>query len=167
MQVMPGTYQDMRLRLDLGADPFDPHDNILAGTAFLRTLYDRYGYPGFFAAYNAGQTRFDDYLVRGIALPDETLHYLSAIAPGLHEAVVAMRPDATAQPLAAEPTAASPSGNALFFVLGATRIEASLPVDGGPGAHAIAPNVAPDSFSSGGLFLPLSGTLRPAQEKPR
>lgn len=54
MQLMPKTWADMRARYGLGRDPFDPHDNILAGAAFLRELHDRYGSPGFLAAYNAG-----------------------------------------------------------------------------------------------------------------
>ena len=73
MQVMPETYDEMRRRHRLGADPYDPHDNILAGAAYLREMYDRYGYPGFLAAYNAGPERYDDYLMRGRALPQETL----------------------------------------------------------------------------------------------
>ena len=99
MQVMPETYAEMRLRHGLGADPYDPSDNILAGVAYLRAMYDRYGYPGFFAAYNAGPARFDDYLLRGVSLPDETLHYLLSISSDLRE-VVAERPDAAARLLA-------------------------------------------------------------------
>ena len=36
MQIMPGTWAELRGRLGLGTDPFDPRDNIFAGTAFLR-----------------------------------------------------------------------------------------------------------------------------------
>jgi soluble lytic murein transglycosylase-like protein len=32
MQIMPETWADLRQRYGLGADPFDPHDNIIAGT---------------------------------------------------------------------------------------------------------------------------------------
>jgi hypothetical protein len=32
------------------ADPCDPHNNILAGAAYLREMLDRYGAPGFLAA---------------------------------------------------------------------------------------------------------------------
>ena len=39
---------------DLGPDPYNVRDNILAGTAYLRELYTRFGYPRLFAAYNAG-----------------------------------------------------------------------------------------------------------------
>ena len=54
MQLMPETWRAMRALLGLGSDPHDPRDNILAGTFYLRLLYDRFGYPGLFAAYNAG-----------------------------------------------------------------------------------------------------------------
>lgn len=47
MQVMPGTYEELRARYDLGDDPFDPHDNILAGAAYIREMYELYGAPGF------------------------------------------------------------------------------------------------------------------------
>ena len=33
MQIMPKTWAELRLRYDLGKDPYDPHDNILAGAA--------------------------------------------------------------------------------------------------------------------------------------
>ena len=35
MQVMPDTYAGLRGRYGLGKDPFEPHNNILAGTASL------------------------------------------------------------------------------------------------------------------------------------
>jgi soluble lytic murein transglycosylase-like protein len=54
MQPMPGNWANLQVRYGLGRDPFDPHDNILAGDAFLREMFDRYGSPGFPAAYNAG-----------------------------------------------------------------------------------------------------------------
>ena len=56
-QVMPATWADLRVRHRLGANPYDPRDNILAGTAYLREMHDRYGSPGFLAAYNAGPGR--------------------------------------------------------------------------------------------------------------
>lgn len=81
MQIMPETWARLRLRYGLGADPFDPHDNILAGAAYLRELHDRYGAPGFFAAYNAGPARYEAHLATGEALPDETLAYVGMLAP--------------------------------------------------------------------------------------
>jgi D-alanyl-D-alanine carboxypeptidase len=83
MQVMPDTYDELRYRYNLGDDPFDPHNNILAGTAYLREMYDRYGAPGFLAAYNAGPNRVDRYLNYGTPLPAETVNYVASIAPHL------------------------------------------------------------------------------------
>ena len=76
MQLMPGTWAMMRRLLALGENPDDPHDNILAGTLYLRMMYDRFGYPGMFAAYNAGPGRFAAHLTTGKVLPPETLNYL-------------------------------------------------------------------------------------------
>src|SRR6478735_2031378 len=64
-------------------DPFDPHDNILAGVAYMREMYDIYGSPGFLAAYNAGPSRLDDYLANNRALPDETRRYVAMIGPDI------------------------------------------------------------------------------------
>ena len=79
MQLMPGTWAEMRERLGLGLDPDDPRDNIVAGTFYLRLLYDRFGYPGLFAAYNAGPARYEKYLAGG-SLPAETIAYLAGIS---------------------------------------------------------------------------------------
>jgi soluble lytic murein transglycosylase-like protein len=83
MQVMPSTFDELRARYNLGDDPYDPHDNIMAGTAYLRELYDLYGSPGFLAAYNAGPGRLDDYLTRNRPLPDETRRYVARIGAHL------------------------------------------------------------------------------------
>jgi soluble lytic murein transglycosylase-like protein len=79
MQLMPGTWSDMHALLGLGPDPQDPRDNILAGTAYLRSLYDRFGYPGLFAAYNAGPARYSAFLAGRRALPEETRSYAAAL----------------------------------------------------------------------------------------
>jgi soluble lytic murein transglycosylase-like protein len=79
MQLMPGTWKEVRRTLNLGADPFDPHDNIAAGAAYLRWLHDRYGDAGFLAAYNAGPGRYDDHLATGRPLPDETISYVEFV----------------------------------------------------------------------------------------
>ncbi|GBQ62220.1 murein transglycosylase [Ameyamaea chiangmaiensis NBRC 103196] len=80
MQLMPGTWKDVRRTHNLGADPFDPHDNIAAGAAYLRWLHDRYGDVGFLAAYNAGPGRYDDHLATGRPLPAETVSYVASVA---------------------------------------------------------------------------------------
>jgi hypothetical protein len=82
MQLMPATYAELRTRYGLGADPFDPHDNIQAGAAYLRELLDQYGERGFLAAYNAGPGRYEDYL-HGRSLPAETTDYVERITSAL------------------------------------------------------------------------------------
>lgn len=79
MQLMPGTWLAMRRTHGLGDDPDDPRDNILAGAAYLRAMYDRFGYPGLFAAYNAGPARYAEHLGRGRRLPAETLAYVAKV----------------------------------------------------------------------------------------
>lgn len=79
MQLMPGTWAEMRDAHGLGADPFDPRDNIFAGAAYLRAMYDRFGYPGLFAAYNAGPRRYARFLA-GADLPGETIRYVARIS---------------------------------------------------------------------------------------
>jgi hypothetical protein len=85
MQIMPDTWSGLRSRYGLGADPFDPHDNILAGAAYLRELHDRFGALGFLAAYNAGPGRYEDHLATGRPLPAETQAYVTALAPLLRD----------------------------------------------------------------------------------
>lgn len=80
MQLMPGTWREMRAVYRLGLNPHDPRDNILAGTAYLRAMYDRFGYPGLFAAYNAGPARYARHLATGGRLPTETVAYVAAVA---------------------------------------------------------------------------------------
>lgn len=81
MQIMPETYAELRLRYGLGANPWNPRDNVLAGASYLRELYDRYGAPGFLAAYDAGPGRWDDYRLRGRPLAPETIAYLARLGP--------------------------------------------------------------------------------------
>jgi hypothetical protein len=85
MQIMPDTWTALRQRYHLGADPYDIHNNILAGAAYLRELHDRYGIPGFLAAYNAGPARWEDHLATGRPLPAETRAYLVRLAPIVEE----------------------------------------------------------------------------------
>jgi soluble lytic murein transglycosylase-like protein len=79
MQLMPGTWGDMRARLHLGNDPHHPRDNILAGAYYLRLMYDRFGYPGLFGAYNAGPARYSAYLAGRSSLPGETRSYMATV----------------------------------------------------------------------------------------
>lgn len=81
MQIMPPTWNELRARHALGTDPFDPRDNIIAGAAYLRDMYDRYGASGMLAAYNAGPGRYETYLRDGRPLPRETQTYLRRLLP--------------------------------------------------------------------------------------
>lgn len=79
MQIMPATWTELRTRYRLGADPYQPRDNILAGAAYLAELHDLYGFPGFLAAYNAGPGRYEKHRVSDEPLPTETEDYVAQI----------------------------------------------------------------------------------------
>ena len=85
MQLMPATYDEVRARYSLSDDAFDPHNNILAGTAYLREMYDAFGSPGMLAAYNGGPARLQDYLTHNRPLPAETRRYVAMIAPYIRD----------------------------------------------------------------------------------
>jgi len=81
MQLMPGTWAAISMQEKLGQNPFDLRANVLAGTAYLRGLIDRYGdLASALAAYNAGPRRIDDWRLRGRALPAETLAYVARLS---------------------------------------------------------------------------------------
>lgn len=77
MQLMPDTWAEMRDRYGIEGDVLDPAANISAGSAYLAEMRDRFGYPGLFAAYNAGPARYVAYLRDGVSLPAETQAYLA------------------------------------------------------------------------------------------
>lgn len=83
MQIMPGTWAELRSEHGLGADPFDRRENILAGAAYLRAMYHRFGAPGFLAAYNAGPGRYAEHLRTGRPLPRETRRYMASLSQEL------------------------------------------------------------------------------------
>ncbi|TIO74960.1 lytic transglycosylase domain-containing protein [Mesorhizobium sp.] len=118
MQVMPGTYTEMRVEHGLGPDPHDPRDNILAGTAYLRAMYERFGFPGLFAAYNAGPERYDHHLQRGKPLPKETVDYLKQLkAAGVSGDDMKQFKGKSVAPKAQD----APSGRSLFFLQDGVR----------------------------------------------
>ncbi|HTO33359.1 MAG TPA: lytic transglycosylase domain-containing protein [Pararhizobium sp.] len=150
MQLMPATWARQRARIGLGSDPFDPHDNIIAGTAYLREMYDRYGATGMLAAYNTGPGRYEDWRDRGRPLPTETRAYVAKIAPLLQTASTATVV-ASASPM--QSVRLSWAQSQLF----AARSDSS---DGASGSFAAAapprPIRAPNAPLSG-LFAPVSG----------
>jgi soluble lytic murein transglycosylase-like protein len=154
MQIMPATWRYLRAKYGLGDDIYDPHDNIIAGAVYLRELYDRYGVPGMFAAYNAGPVRYENHLARGVALPGETVTYVRRLAPSAAAEEGHGSPAVSRDPRAwtraalfsgAPRDLGPPSGPAT-----------SSPVEPGvlPPRLGAAPRVASD------LFIPLSGQSR-------
>ena len=100
LQLMPATWLELTLELGLGNDPYDVRANVLAGSAYLRRMYDRFGSPGFLAAYNAGPQRYADHLAGTQSLPSETRIYVQRVAPLLsgaspHQAALAVDPRAS------------------------------------------------------------------------
>jgi soluble lytic murein transglycosylase-like protein len=81
MQLLPGTWVELSVRYGLGLDPFDPRDNILAGSGYLKEMYDRFGTAGFLAAYHAGPARYEQHLATGQPLPPETIAYIASVTP--------------------------------------------------------------------------------------
>lgn len=73
MQLMPGTARDLGV-----TDSFDPEQNIMAGTRFLRQMLDRYNgdLDSALAAYNWGPGNVDR---KWHSLPRETRNYLSTV----------------------------------------------------------------------------------------
>ena len=137
MQLMPATWNDMRVRFGLGNNPDDPRDNILAGTAYLRLMADRFGYPGCFAAYNAGPARYAAYVAGRSRLPAETIAYVRTVAPRGQTVMPQSQIAATTINVAPTEQEHVPSQPSLFFV---TRVAAEPPSEGEIGER------------SGGLF---------------
>ncbi len=99
MQVMPDTWAGLRIRYRLGRDPWQPRDNILAGTAYLREMWDRYGnVAAMLAAYNAGPGRYDEHRATGRPLPSETRAYVAALLPLLGGATTSEAPERRSEP---------------------------------------------------------------------
>ncbi|MEC9243489.1 MAG: lytic transglycosylase domain-containing protein [Pseudomonadota bacterium] len=125
MQVMPDTWAGLRARYGLGRDPYEPRDNILAGTAYLREMWDRYGnVAAMLAAYNAGPGRYDEYLATGRVLPAETRAYVAALVPVLAS-------EATSDPPVAAPPPPPDWREASLFVMRSadTRTAVASPSD--------------------------------------
>jgi soluble lytic murein transglycosylase-like protein len=147
MQVMPDTWAGLRVRYSLGRDPYDPRDNILAGTAYLREMFDRYGNVGaMLAAYNAGPGRYDEHRATSRPLPAETRAYVAALAPILG-GVAATEPPSSAPPPPPDWREAP-----LFFMRpGDTRAVAAPPSDAQSGdARATVPARDPADAESKG-----------------
>lgn len=188
MQLMPATYADMRNQYGLGNDPYDPHDNIMAGTAYIRQMYDRYGSPGFLAAYNAGPGRVDSYLAGESNLPSETVNYLASVAPHLSGNATATGPLAvyaenTSNYANGVPASLPPETPPQTAPLIASAQAATLPRGGcdpnaaydpyrpcGPVPLAVAkaaPNTNFDALAANGVSVPLTPAATPEPSQPQ
>ncbi|MHC5307782.1 lytic transglycosylase domain-containing protein [Bartonella sp. LJL80] len=78
MQIMPDTYAELKQQYGLRKNAFDPHDNIIAGSGYLKQMYLQFGKKGYLAAYNAGPGRYQSHL-KGRALPAETRAYVAKV----------------------------------------------------------------------------------------
>jgi soluble lytic murein transglycosylase-like protein len=155
MQIMPDTWSELRARYGLGHDPFDPHDNILAGAAYLREMHDRYGSPGFLAAYNAGPQRYEEYLAGARALPAETRAYVAVLAP-----LIGGKPLDDAASISSDPLAWTRSP--LFVVRANGSANAAPPQEQRtPGDNATTPRAR-----DAGELSPRSSSLFVAQASP-
>lgn len=163
MQLMPATWDALRTKYGLGNDPYDAHDNIMAGAAYLREMHDRYGPTGMLAAYNAGPGRYEDHLLRGRPLPSETITYMAKLAPMVgspslsHSAKIAATPAAhwTQAALFAMQSASQDTGAKTVV-----HDAAKAPIDT-PSTAPSTPETTPLKASPTGLFVPLSGSHRP------
>lgn len=157
MQLMPSTYEEMRQRYGLGTDAFNPNDNIIAGTAYLRSMYERYGYPHLFGAYNAGPGRYDAYILNGRPLPSETRDYVEKIVPGVtlkgefHSRQAAGRVSGSVVKRAKIGTQ-----NSLFFVKSGDEYAAK-------NADLTLVTHARNGRAEAALFVPLSGDLHKSE----
>jgi len=151
MQLMPATWARQRARFGLGADPFDPRENIMAGTSYLREMYDSYGASGMLAAYNAGPGRYQDWRDRGRLLPAETRAYVAKIAPMLQPGSVATVVASTS-PMQQVRIAWAESR--LFAV----RPDAAADASGSFAAAAPPTSISAPTSPLNGLFAPVSGS---------
>lgn len=78
MQLMPGTARSMGV-----TRPYDPYQNIMGGSRFLRSMVNRYrgNTELALAAYNAGAGRVDRFVSRTRPLPEITVtRYVPRVA---------------------------------------------------------------------------------------
>lgn len=148
MQIMPDTWAELRLRYRLGANPYDPHDNILAGTAYLRALYDRFGQSGFLAAYNVGPRRYQAHLSEGQPLREETRLYLASLTQ--------MLPELQIDPANLLTVDVPDWMRSALFAVPSTS---PRPADIAPSGQPSAGSSTPASVASGATFAPHSNGL--------
>ena len=173
MQVMPGTYRELQARHGLGDDPYHPYDSLMAGTAYIRQMYDLYGSPAFLVAYNAGPRRLENYLYNNGGMPNETRNYVARVGPGVLRASPVRRAPAEVYAAAEIPLSVPPGprrmdGNTRMAIADAramreqnaqyastppaeapTRLASAAPQSFAPPAFAPVPYAAPSRGRGG------------------
>lgn len=154
MQVMPGTWANLTARHGLGGNAYDPRANIMAGAAYLRDMHDRYGSPGFLAAYNAGPGRFEQYLRGARGLPTETQNYVAKLAPMIGDGgPIPVTVSTAAAGLATQPQRLSWTQASLFAVRTPSTDDTNFVVQSATQSSARVASPTPGT----GLFAPVSG----------
>lgn len=170
MQVMPATYRELQARHGLGDDPYHPYDSIMAGTAYIRQMYDLFGSPAFLAAYNAGPGRLEGFLYNRRGLPTETRNYVARVGPGVIRHSPSRRAPAEIYAAAEIPLRVPPGPRRMDAAtrlalaeqrqireqgaMFASRTPAPAPAAAPPVVLASAPAPAPVISPSGGRVLP-------------
>lgn len=90
MQIMPATWAYLSPRYSLGSDPYDARMNMIGGALYLAELAHRFGWPGAYAAYNAGPARYIRYAANGLPLPAETVAYAARLGGAAAPAIAAI-----------------------------------------------------------------------------
>lgn len=90
MQIMPATWAYLSPRYSLGSDPYDARMNMIGGALYLAELARRFGWPGAYAAYNAGPARYIRYAANGVPLPAETVAYTARLGGVAAPAIAAI-----------------------------------------------------------------------------
>ena len=90
MQITPATWAYLSPRYSLGSDPYDARMNMIGGALYLAELARRFGWPGAYAAYNAGPARYIRYAANGVPLPAETVAYAARLGGAAAPAIAAI-----------------------------------------------------------------------------
>lgn len=154
MQVMPGTWANLTALHSLGGNAYEPRANIMAGAAYLRQMHDRYGSPGFLAAYNAGPGRYEQYLRGERGLPAETQNYVAKLAPLIGSGVTNAVNASTAADAAPMPSPRPSWTQGSLFAVRSSETQNADSV--APSATPSTPHAA-SSAPLNGLFAPVSG----------
>ena len=149
MQVMPGTYAELRGRYpELGEDPYDPANSINAGAAYLSEMSRQFGGDPemILTAYNAGPGVAGAYTGDRSTLPTETQAYLEALLPQVEGIPMSGRPALAPVPeMILGPVIGANAGIAPPLNAGQPRTALDIP----PDPRAPGPPMMPSAASVG------------------